>query len=108
MGNGFLIELVGDNSLDLLSVWGAMYGGSVKFTGSGSLTLNKDLKAQYGLVLNCEASSSCIMVDKSATVEIYGNEAAFAVLDSLLEKTVYFGSKISMQGKNGEKLVVIK
>lgn len=42
MGNGFTINLIGENHLDELIMWGAGYGGSVTFTGTGSLTLNED------------------------------------------------------------------
>ncbi|MBR5769123.1 MAG: hypothetical protein IKX98_03335, partial [Clostridia bacterium] len=46
MGNGFTIKLEGDNSIDQLMLWGAMYAGSVTFTGDGTLTLGSGGSAE--------------------------------------------------------------
>ncbi len=74
MGNGFKIKLVGDNYLEQILVWGFGYGGSVTFTGDGSLTLyNSGGKA---LVLEAEDSESCIMIDKGVSLDIYGDYGA--------------------------------
>ncbi len=97
MGNGFTVKLVGDNTLDYLSVWGAMYGGSVTFTGDGSLTLNKSGKAASGLLLNCEYSASCLMIDSGVTLEIYGQPALF-IGDSLMEETIFVREPVRMSG----------
>lgn len=97
MGNGFKIELVGDNSLDYMQIWGAMYGGSVTFTGSGSLTLNKSGNASSGLLLNCEYSPSCLMVDREVTLDIYGQPALF-IGDSLMEDAIFALAPVEMSG----------
>ena len=47
LGNGFKIELIGENSLDYICIWGAMYGGSVTFTGSGSIKINENQNLLY-------------------------------------------------------------
>lgn len=98
MGNGFTVNLIGNNSVDLLSVWGAYYGGSVTFTGSGSLTVNKDGNSPQGIgiYLHCEESESCLMAEKEATVDVYG-EIAVLIESSLHENGIYLrnGSKLS-------------
>ncbi len=93
MGNGFTIELVGDNHIGAISVWGAMYGGSVKFTGDGTLTVDN------GIVLNCEGSGSCIMVAKGVTLDITGESGAINVYDSTLtDPAIYLSKSLKLEG----------
>ena len=99
MGNGFRIELIGDNSLDQIKLWGAMYGGSATFTGSGSIKLNESGNASegVGLYLECEDSPSCVMIDRQATVEVFG-EYAIVIHRTTLEKAIYTLSPVTMTG----------
>ena len=99
MGNGFKIRLIGGNSLDYIKLWGAMYGGSVTFTGTGSITLNKNGTAPsgVGLYLACEYSPSCVMIDREATVEVYGTYAVI-IESTTLEKAIYTLSPITITG----------
>ena len=101
MGNGFTIRLVGENRLEGLQVWGFMYGGSVTFTGSGSLVINGDGANPVGLVLNAEASMSCLMVDREVTLEIRGADAAVGIFDTLMPKSVYYLRPIRMNAGRG-------
>lgn len=87
MGNGFTIELVGENSISGIQIWGAMYGGSVTFTGTGSLTVTG------GMVLNCEASESCLIVKKGVTLDISGDSFAVMVGDSSMDDSAVYLSK---------------
>lgn len=91
MGNGFTIELNGDNHVGSVSIWGAMYAGSVTFTGSGSLTVDG------GLYLNCEASESCIIVHKGVTLDISG-EPAVVVADTTLEGGIFMSKYLRLTG----------
>jgi len=91
MGNGFTIELTGDCHIGTISVWGAMYAGSVTFTGSGSLTIDG------GLYLNCEASPSCVIVKKGVTLDISGSPA-IVVGDTTLEGGIYLSKSLKMTG----------
>ncbi|MBR4767492.1 MAG: hypothetical protein IK088_00785, partial [Lachnospiraceae bacterium] len=97
MGNGFKVKLVGSNSLDTIKMWGAMYGGSITFTGDGSITLNQELKYDSGLYLECENSPSAVLIDREATVEVYG-EAAVMIHATQLETAVYTLNPIVMTG----------
>ena len=99
MGNGFKINLVGESSLDYIKIWGAMYGGSVTFTGSGSITINQSGNAPdgAGLYLECEDSMSCVMIDRQATVEVFG-EYAIVIHRTLLKKAIYTLKPIKMSG----------
>ncbi len=104
MGNGFKIELVGDNSLDYVQAWGAMYGGSVTFTGEGSITLNENKTAVSGINLNCEGSPSRLMIDRGVTLDVYGSPA-LSINDSTVDDTVVYLKPIVMSGDtNGERV----
>ena len=102
MGNGFTIELIGENTIDRMSIWGASYGGSVHFTGTGSLIFNEDFGIDNGgLILEAEGSESCIMVDQGVTLEIYGGKYSDAypplmVKQSNLAQTIYLAPGLEM------------
>ena len=98
MGNGFTIKLEGDSSLDQLVLWGAMYGGSVTFTGDGTLTLNKAGYAPYGLLINGEASRSCVIVKKGVKLDIYGADAAIWVGDTTIDPAIYVSDYLTLTG----------
>lgn len=103
MGNGFTINLVGENHLDELIMWGAGYGGSVTFTGTGSLTLNEDRLApdDVGILVHGENSASCVMIDKEVTLELYGAYSIF--IDSVTtKKAIYYLSPSKLTG--GERI----
>lgn len=89
MGNSFTIDVTGDCSIDTLLVWGFFYGGSVKITGNGTLTINKNLVKPYGIRLEAEGSESCLMIDKNVTVNAYGSDAAVIIKDTTMEKSIY-------------------
>lgn len=98
MGNGFTVKLEGDNSLDQLVLWGAMYGGSVTFTGDGSLTLGKAGGVNYGLLINGENSQSCVMVKKGVKLDIYGTDGAIIVGDSTMDPAIYISDYLTLTG----------
>lgn len=98
MGNGFTIDLVGDNYLDQLLVWGFYYGGSVKITGNGSLTVNRDMRFPTGIDLMAEYSESCLMLDSHVRVEAYGTEMAIVVRATSMEKAVYYLKPLTLSG----------
>ncbi|MBQ1728726.1 MAG: hypothetical protein II036_00030, partial [Oscillospiraceae bacterium] len=98
MGNGFKINLVGESHIGRLVVWGFMYGGSVTFTGSGSLYLNEGGSQSAGLMLQAENSMSCVMVNPGCRIESWGADAAIAVLDSTCEKGLYYLKGMHLEG----------
>lgn len=98
MGNGFTIRLIGDNYLDCLLVWGFYYGGSVTITGSGSLTVNRDMQYPVGIDLRAEFSQSCLMVDSGVRVEAYGTEMAVLVRATAMEKAIYYLNPLTLSG----------
>ena len=99
MGNGFTIRLVGENRLDQLIVWGAGYGGSVTLTGSGSLTVNENGSAQdgVGIEINGEWSQSCLMIDRSVTLDVYGDPAIMIGATTMI-KAIYYRKPLRMTG----------
>ena len=98
MGNGFTIKLEGDNSIDQLMLWGAMYAGSVTFTGDGTLTLGAGGSANYGLLINGENSQSCVIVKKGVKLDIYGTDAAIIVGDSTMNPAIYVSKYLTVTG----------
>ena len=99
MGNRFTVELIGENVLTQdFMIWGFYTAGSVHFTGSGSLSVNTDLVSPIGLDLECEFSKSCIMIDESVTLDIYGSTYALIVNGSIADKGVYLISPAPSPG----------
>ncbi|MBP0990515.1 MAG: hypothetical protein J5874_05010 [Oscillospiraceae bacterium] len=98
MGNGFTVKLVGENHLDAVLVWGYSYGGSIKFTGDGSLTVNESLQYDVGILLRAEYSQSAVMVDSGVKLNVYGKEAALFVEDTLDQKGLYYLYPLTMTG----------
>ena len=87
LGNGFTVELIGENELEQdFMVWGFYTGGSIRFTGTGSLTINSSQTQDTGLQLICEYSTSCLMIDPGVTLDIYGNGFAVEVIYTNAEK----------------------
>ena len=98
MGNSFTIRLIGDNSLDRLFVWGFHYGGSVKITGTGSLTVNRDMQFDTGIELLAEFSETCLMLDKDIHLEASGKEMAIIVHATNMKKAIYYLKPLTLSG----------
>lgn len=90
MGNGFKMELIGESHIGMILVYGFYYGGSVTFTGDGTLYVNENYENDIGIVLEAEYSKSCIMVDKEVTINAYGTSAAIMVFDTRADKGLYY------------------
>ena len=98
MGNGFTVNLVGENRLARVLVWGYYYGGSITFTGNGSLTLNEDGDYDYGILLRSEESESCIMASPGVTLDVSGSTGAILVNASTAKKGLYYLSPLTLFG----------
>ncbi|MBR4436053.1 MAG: hypothetical protein IKZ82_05735 [Clostridia bacterium] len=84
MGNGFKLKLIGTNRIGNIVIWGAMYGGSLTITGNGTLYVNEN-GTGIGICLNAELSQSCLMIDREATVEVWGDQAIYISETSMAE-----------------------
>ncbi len=100
MGNAFTIELIGENRLDQLQVWGAGHSGSVWIRGSGSLTVNGENAAPdgVGIRLNAEGGAARLLVDRGATLEAYGASAAILITDTLSPDAILYLKPTSLTG----------
>lgn len=96
MGNGFTVKLAGDNYLENVVIWGSGYGGSVTFTGSGTLNV-ECWNGEPALRLYAEGSSSCVMFDNGPTVVLRGSPAII-VEGTTLEKSILFKSRMRVFG----------
>lgn len=77
MGENFKINLVGENEIPYMIIYG--YGGNVEFTGNGSLTVNKDKTNEIGIVMAAEGTIGRLTVDSNTTLKVYGSENAILV-----------------------------
>lgn len=99
LGNSFTVELIGENVLTQdFMVWGFYTGGSIRFTGDGSLTVNADNVSEIGLYLAGEYSESCIMIESGVTLDIYGKTYAVLVENSNADKGIYLISPAPRPG----------
>ena len=88
MGNGFKIKLAGQNYAKGLLAWGFYYGGSVTFTGDGTLNLYNS--GGYGIDLRAEDSQSCIMIEPTVTLDVEGGYGAIIIENSRADKGIYY------------------
>ena len=97
MGDDFKVNLVGDNHLDAVIIWGYGYGGTLELTGNGSLTLNEELNEGSPVILYAESASAAFIVDSSVTLNIYKKNSdtpAIVVNDTrLAENAIVFKGK---------------
>ena len=98
MGNGFKIHASGENEIAYIICYGFYYGGSITFTGDGSLTINKSLLSDDGIAFNSENSQTCMMVDRDITLDIYGKQAAVAVYITTMPQSIYYLSPQKLSG----------
>ena len=71
MGDDFKINVVGTNKIPRISVWGYGYGGSVYFTGTGTLTVNENKEYNSAINLYAEGSNSAIRFANTVNVNLY-------------------------------------
>ena len=102
MGDDFKIKLVGTNKIGQLSVWGDGYGGSLKLTGTGTLTINEDKNDYYYAIrMPAEGSNSKLYVDSTVTLNLYASTNVIYL----------YGTTASSNGitfANGQKISVTK
>ena len=79
MGEDFKINLVGENEIPYIIIYGFGYGGNVEFTGNGSLIVNKDKSIETGMVMAAEGTVGRITVDNTATLKVYGSKQAILI-----------------------------
>lgn len=99
MGSDFKIKVVGTNELYGVTAWGFGYAGSVEFTGTGKLTLNKAKTRSEAITIYAEEYKSVLKVGKKVTLNAYaGKKSKNSV--SIEESTVKKASD-SMIFSNG-------
>lgn len=96
MGDDFKIKLVGNNELLSLTVWGYGWGGSLKITGNGSLTLNSKKMDACPIIMMAEGTAAKLVVDASATLTMNLNQADDAFV--LISETSVEKNAIELNG----------
>lgn len=82
MGEDFKINLVGENEIAYMIIYGFEYGGNVEFVGDGSIAINKDKSEERGVTMSAEGTVGRFTVDSTATVKVYGSKEALKVFYS--------------------------
>jgi len=86
MGDDFKIKLVGDNTVFAINSWGYYYGGSINFTGKGTLTLTGN---STPLLIIGEGSDSTLNFNDSVSVKVVnGGATPVAVMSSTGKKAI--------------------
>lgn len=113
MGTDFKIKLVGTNELYGVTVWGFGYGGSVEFTGTGRLTLNKSKTRSEAITMQAEQSKSVLKVGKKVTLNAYAGTSknSVTIYDSTIKKasdSMVFSNGASTKKVKTKKDPVVK
>ena len=109
MGSDFKIKVVGTNELYGVTAWGFGYAGSVEFTGTGKLTLNKAKTGSEAITIMAEESKSVLKVGKKVTLNAYAGKKSknsVAIYDSTVKKAS--GSMIFSNGTSTKKVKTTK
>ena len=80
MGDDFKINVVGTNKIPKIAIWGYGYGGSVYFTGTGTLTVNENKTYDTAISLYAEGSNSAIKFSNTVNVNLYAKTDTINVL----------------------------
>ena len=80
MGDDFKINVVGTNKIPKIAIWGYGYGGSVYFTGTGTLTVNENKEYDSAISLYAEGSNSAIKFSNTVNVNLYAKTDTINVL----------------------------
>ena len=106
MGTDFKIKLVGTNELYGVTAWGFGYAGSIEFTGTGKLTLNKAKTRSEAFIMYAENSKAVLKVGKKVTLNAYAGKKTKTSV-SIEESTVKKASD-SMVFSNGTSTKKVK
>ncbi|MDD5952040.1 MAG: fibronectin type III domain-containing protein [Oscillospiraceae bacterium] len=81
MGENFTIVLKGTNTLGTIQAFGYGYGGSVRLSGTGSLTLNKNKAYRSAILVQAESGPAKLTIDKGVKLTAYAAKGydAFAI-----------------------------
>ena len=114
MGTDFKIKLVGTNELYGVTAWGFGHGGSIEFTGSGKLTINKDKTRAEAITMYAENSKAVLKVGKKVTLNAYAgkeSKTSVAIYESTVKKAssaMVFSNGASTKKVTTSKTPVLK
>lgn len=114
MGSDFKIKVVGTNELYGVTAWGYGYSGSIEFTGTGKLTLNKNMTRSEAITILAEESKSVLKVGKKVTLNAYAgkkSKTSVSIEDSTVKKasdSMIFSNGTSTKKVKTKQTPVIK
>jgi hypothetical protein len=105
MGDDFKIKVEGKCEIGSIWIWADRYGGSLKLTGNGTLTLNKNQKSasECAIYFGCEETKAKLSFDKNVKLKLYGGEAIAGMYmnkQTTLSKAVSFANGDKIKVKN--------
>ncbi len=71
MGDDFKIKLVGNNTVGHIVIWGWYWGGTLAFTGNGTLTVNPNKIYDNAIVIQAEQTAAALKVGEEVTLNLY-------------------------------------
>ena len=74
MGDDFKLNVVGENSLANITVYGEAWGGCLTITGTGSLTINKNQLREEAIYLGAESTAAKLVVEDTVTLTLYAGK----------------------------------
>lgn len=99
MGDDFKLRVIGSCALDMIYIWGDMYGGSLDIQGNGTLTVNEAKTRDTALVMNAEGSKAKLNLGKDVKVNLYGKTTP-----CVINYSAYDDLKTGITAANGEKI----
>lgn len=86
MGDDFKVNVEGASNLARMIAWGYGYGGSVTFTGNGTLNISDTSADGIAFAIEGENSASAMIVEPGVTLNLSGGQAPFAIFETTIDK----------------------
>lgn len=106
MGSAFTIELSGDNKLEQIYSRAKGYNGTVRITGTGTLTLS-GREGWEGIKILADNTNTCLIIEDGVTINISAGKEknAVSVIGSSNPNPIQLGKNVDL---NGAKIEVSK
>ena len=89
MGDGLTLRVNGACSLGRIIIWGDGWGGGLKITGAGSLTVNGKNLFDYAIEFHPEGADITFRLDKNTTLKLYAQTDAVGILGTTQTESIF-------------------
>ena len=87
MGDDFKIKLVGNNTVGHIVIWGWYWGGTLAFTGNGTLTVNPNKIYDNAIVIQAEQAEAALKVGEEVTLNLYAKNDVATIVETKINAT---------------------